>query len=224
MKNLNITLNFMAAIIIFLAVIGSLFLGYDHLKKDDPPRKIVIEYKHIDDTLKNKQIKNLSEVDSLFKDIKYLTNEIQAKQIQVINNENEKNLFDKFYSVIVAVILVIAGFFGFKNITEIKQRAIDDAIDSSKKIAEDTAIISSKTQFDKVFTKEYEGQIMKLATDSFSKIIDDESAKLNILISNLQNRIEHLENNQNNNFDRPNEEQEGDIDNNNEPTNPFDNE
>lgn len=223
MKQLNIMLNFMAAIIIFIAVLGALILGYEHLKKDEPPRKIIIEYKQSLDSLKSKQVVKLDELESLLKDVKIITNTIQDKQVQVLSKEEEKNLFDKFYSIIVAVILVIAGFFGFKNITEIKQRAIEDAQDSSKKIAEETAISSSQTQFEKVFTKEYEGQILKITTKSFAKILDEESIKLNRQISALQNRIDQLENNQNNN-ELPDEEQAGEVENNNEPVNPFDNE
>lgn len=222
MKHLNITLNFMAAIIIFIAVFGALILGYQHLKKDESPRKIIIEYKQTQDTLKNKQIVKLDKIDSLLREVKKITNNIQDKQVQVISKEEEKNIFDKFYSIIVAVILVIAGFFGFKNITEIKQRAIEDAQDSSKKIAEETAINSSKTQFEKVFTKEYEGQILKITTDSFSKILDEESVKLNRQISELQSRIDQLENNRKNN-EEPEEEPPGENENNNEPINPFDN-
>ena len=134
-----------------------------------------------------------------------------------------ENILDKFYSIIVAVILVIAGFFGFKNITEIKQRAIEDAQDSSKKIAEETAIDSSRTQFERIFTKEYEGQILKISTGSFSKILDDESTKLNRQIILLQNRIEQLEGNQINN-ELPDQEQVDEVENNNEPLNPFDHE
>ena len=223
MKQLNIMLNFMAATIIFIAVIGVLILGYEHLKKDEPPKKIIIEYKQSQDSLKNKQIVKLGKIDSLLLEVKEISNSIQDKQVQVISKEEEKNIFDKFYSIIVAVILVIAGFFGFKNITEIKQRAIEDALDSSKKIAEETAIDSSKTQFEKIFTKEYEGQILKIATDSFAKILDEESTKFNRQISSLQNRIDQLENIQNNN-EEPDDEQEGEAENNNEPVNPFDHE
>jgi hypothetical protein len=223
MKQLNNMLNFMAATIIFIAVIGVLILGYEHLKKDEAPKKIIIDYKQSQDSLKNKQIVKLGEIDSLLLEVKEISNRIQDKQVQVISKEEEKNIFDKFYSIIVAVILVIAGFFGFKNITEIKQRAIEDALDSSKKIAEETAINSSKTQFEKIFTKEYEGQILKIATDSFAKILDEESTKLNRQISSLQNRIDQLENIQNNN-EEPDDEQEGEAENNNEPLNPFDNE
>lgn len=223
MKQLNIMLNFMAAVIIFIAVIGVLVLGYEHLKKDKPPRKIIIEYIQAQDSLKNKQIVKLREIDSILLDVKKISNSIQDKQVQVISKEEEKNIFDKFYSIIVAVVLVIAGFFGFKNITEIKQRAIEDALDSSKKVAEETAINSSKTQFEKIFTKEYQGQIMKIATDSFAKILDEESTKLNRQISLLQSKIDKLENNQNGN-DESDNEQEGQVKNNNEPLNPFDHE
>ncbi len=213
----------MAAIIIFIAVTGALILGYEHLKKDDPPRKIIIEYNQSQDSLKNRQVVRLDELDSLFREVKIITNNIQDKQVQVISKEEEKNIFDKFYSIIVAVILVIAGFFGFKNITEIKQRAIEDAQDSSKKIAEETAINSSQIQFEKIFTKEYEGKILKITTESFAKILNEESTKINRQISALQNRIDQLENIQNNN-DEPDQEEEGDVENNNEPVNPFDNE
>lgn len=213
----------MAAIIIFIAVLGALIIGYEHLKKDNPPRKIIIEYNQSQDSLKSKQVVKLGELNSLLRDVKNTTNNIQDKQVQVISNEEEKNIFDKFYSIIVAVILVIAGFFGFKNITEIKQRAIEDAQDSSKKIAEETAINSSQTQFEKVFTKKYEGQILKITTESFAKILDEESIKFNRQISALHNRIDQLENNQNNN-EGPDEEQEGEVENQNEPLNPFDNE
>jgi flagellar biosynthesis chaperone FliJ len=223
MKALNNMLNFMAAIIIFIAVIAVIFLGCNHLRKDELPKKIIIEYVQSQDSLNNKQIVKLVEMDSLLLEVKEISNNIQDKQVQLISKEEEKSIFDKFYSIVVAVILVIAGFFGFKNITEIKQRAIEDALESSKKVAEEVAIKSSKTQFEKIFTKEYEGQITNIATDSFTKMLDEESTKLNRQISSLQNRIDKLENNPDNN-QGTDDEQEGDVENNNEPINPFDSE
>ena len=96
MKQLNNMLNFMAAIIIFIVVIGALFLGYQHLKKEESPRKIIIEYKQTQDSLKNNQIVKLSEIDSLLLDVKKITNSIQDKQVQVISQKEEENILDKF--------------------------------------------------------------------------------------------------------------------------------
>ena len=73
MKQLNNMLNFMAATIIFIAVIGVLILGYEHLKKDEAPKKIIIDYKQSQDSLKNKQIVKLGEIDSLLLEVKEIS-------------------------------------------------------------------------------------------------------------------------------------------------------
>lgn len=141
MKQFNNLLNYFSAIILFLAVSGFMFLSYNHLKKEDPPKKIIISYST------NKDCKNkyseLKEIDSIVNDLKYISNSIQERQIKEIKEDEEKDFFNKFYSIVVAVILVIAGFFGYKNISEIKQKALEDA----KEAAAIKAIEVSEREF-----------------------------------------------------------------------------
>ncbi|MBV2196649.1 MAG: hypothetical protein KUL78_09125 [Flavobacterium sp.] len=216
----------MAAVIIFIAVVGTMFLGFQHLRKPENPKRFEIIYTLSSDSIYDKSVMKVGNIDSLMTELKSISNEIQTKQIETIEKEEDKGIFDKFYSIIVAVVLVFAGFFGFKNITEIKQRAIEIAEESSKKIAEKTSISASEKQFEKVFTQQYKGEVMNLATDSFSTVIDQEVTRLYNQITSLEARIDVLEGKQHNNVFGDNDEQadQENTHDNNGPLNPFDNE
>ncbi len=227
MKQFNLMLNIMAALIIFFAVAGTMFLGFEHLRKPEKPKTIEIKYVISNDSIAESTVLKVGELDSLILELKSISNDIQSKQIEAVEKAEDKGIFDKFYSIIVAVVLVFAGFFGFKNITEIKGRAIEIAEESSKKIAEETAIDASQKQFEKVFTAQYKGEVMDLATASFSKVIDQEFSRLYQQIELLEARIEELEaeNPDEVGDNQINEEQAGeDMQDNNGPLNPFDNE
>ncbi|OYU93690.1 MAG: hypothetical protein CFE21_19550 [Bacteroidetes bacterium B1(2017)] len=231
MKKFNDLLNYFSAIILFIAVVGILLLSYTHLKKPEDPKKILIEYKIVQDTTNFKQIANLKQIDSLLLEVKGLANNIQSKQIETIKDTEEKDFFNKFYSIIVAVILVIAGFFGYKNISEIKQRAIEEAEESAKKIAEEKSVEVSNREFEKIFTQQYKGEVLNLATESFSTTFNEEYIKIRDIQLTLEKRIENLENKSNIINDYPNPEtpqEDGDSEDqetkNVEPINPFGNE
>ncbi|MBI1183892.1 hypothetical protein GC194_06450 [bacterium] len=230
MKQFSLLLNIMAAVIIFIAVLGIMYLGFQHLRKQENPKRIEIVYTLANDSIVDNSVVKIGNLESLMNELKSISNEIQAKQIETINKDEDKGIFDKFYSIIVAVVLVFAGFFGFKNITEIKTRAIEIAEESSKKIAEDTAINASEKQFEKVFTAQYKGEVLDLATASFSKVIDQEVTQLYNQITLLESRIDALEGNQTiDNIDGDDGYADGPADGENTednhlPLNPFDNE
>lgn len=193
----NNFLNWLSALILFFAIILVFLLSYSHLKKDNI-NKVVIKYELVGkDSIKiiNSEIE-FKKIDStLTKLAEYSTN-IENKQIKLIEKEENNDYFNKFYSIIVAVILVIAGFFGYKNVAEIKQRAIEEAKEESKKtaneIAKDIAVESSKTEFNNIFTAQYKNEVFEQATEATNKLINEEIENLKKDIVEINKKIEEL--------------------------------
>jgi hypothetical protein len=222
-------LNIMAAVIIFIAVLGTMYLGFQHLQKPETPKRIELMYTLSNDSISEKSVVKIGNIDSLMTELKSISNDIHTKQIEAIDKEQDKGIFDKFYSIIVAVVLAFAGFFGFKNITEIKSRAIEIAKESSKKIAKKIANSTSENQFKEFFTTRFKGEVMDLVTASVSNLIDQEVTKLYVQITKLEARIEALEgyepNDNGGDDDDDGGPTEGEIaEYNNGPLDPFDNE
>ncbi|WP_298121351.1 hypothetical protein [Flavobacterium sp.] len=232
MKQFNNLLNYFSAIILFMAVLGFMFLSYNHLKKEDPPKKIIISYSTNKDSLN--KYSEFNKIDSLVKELKNISNSIHERQIKEIKEDEEKDFFNKFYSIVVAVILVIAGFFGYKNISEIKQKAIEDAKEAAEikasAVAETKAIEVSEREFNLIFTQQYRAEVMAQATQAFSETFETEYARIHSLYIELDRRIQALEPpidpNLDNENDLPNDDEnlpDNDADT-NEPLNPFGNE
>lgn len=195
MKNYHVFLNIVATIIIGLAVIGVLAISFNYLKiPATKVQTIKIEYNNSKDVKKN--LIAIKKLDSLLTEIKTTSNKIQQKQLELVENKSDDNFFNKLYTAIVAIILAIAGFFGFKSISEIKTQALDDAkIEATKIAKEESTKISkeesrkiAKKEFRIMFNDEYEAKIFTKANQAMNAFLMSE-------INNLETRIFALEEN-----------------------------
>lgn len=194
----NNFLNWLSALILFFAIILVFLLSYSHLKKDNID-KIEIKYELVGkDSIKiiNSDLE-FKKIDSTLLKLAEYSNNIESKQIKLIEKQENNDYFNKFYSIIVAVILVIAGFFGYKNVAEIKQRAIEEAKEESKKtandVAKDVAVESSKAEFNNIFTAQYKNEVFEQATEATNKLINEEIENLKKDIASINKKIEELE-------------------------------
>jgi|GEM_PF-4864681 len=223
MKNYHIFLNVVATSIIAIAVIGVLTLSFNYLKiPSNKIQTIKIEYHNSQDIKKNELA--IKKIDSLLNSIKITSNRIQQKQLELVENKSDDNFFNKLYTAIVAIILAIAGFFGFKSISEIKTQALEDAKieatkiakDESTKIAKDESRKIAKKEFRIMFDNEYEAKVFAKANQAMNIFLANE-------IGVLENRIFALEeiirqNNlnpevDNENFDQPEPQQNDQLEN-----------
>lgn len=209
MKNYHVFLNVIATIVIGIAVIGVLTLSFNYLTI--PAAKIQtikIEYHNSQDLKKNELA--IKKLDSLLTSIKVTSNKIQQKQLELVENKSDDNFFNKLYTAIVAIILAIAGFFGFKSISEIKTQALDDAkIEATKIAKEESTKISkkesrkvAKDEFQIMFNDEYEAKVFAKANQAMNTFLATEIGVLETRIFALEEIIR--QNNQNPNTDEVN--------------------
>lgn len=194
----NNFLNWLSALILFFAIVLVFLLSYSHLRKDNI-NKVEIKYELVGkDSIKiiNSDIE-FKKIDSTLLKLAEYSKNIESKQIKLVEKQENTDYFNKFYSIIVAVILVIAGFFGYKNVAEIKQRAIEEAKEESKKtaneVAKDVAVESSKTEFNNIFTAQYKNEVFEQATEATNKLINEEIENLKREINTINKKIEKLE-------------------------------
>lgn len=213
-KKYQLFLNIIATVIIAIAVIGVLIISYNYLKiPDTKTQTIKIEY-HISNTKNEESNKTeIKKLDSILKAITKTSNKIQQKQLELIDDKSDENFFNKLYTAIVAIILAIAGFFGFKSISEIKSQAIEDAKKESTniakkestKIAKKIAKKEAKEEFTRTFNPEYEASVFAQANQAMNELLRTE-------IQSLDERVFALEQNGDNpddNIDNDNPDENG---------------
>lgn len=209
MRKYDLFLNVTATIIIGIAVIGILFLSFSYLSGHDSDIKTIkIEYEQFKSDSTAQQIQNKIELklDSTLQQLTKTSNEIQNRQLKLIEDKENDNFFNKLYTAIVAIILSIAGFFGFKSMSEIKSRAIEEA-----KIEAATA---AAIEFNKTFNDEYEASIFTKSNEAMNEFLRTEIASLEDRINTLEEAM------QENHINIPQDDNENDD----ELENPFDNE
>ena len=209
MKKYDLFLNITATIIIGIAVIGILIISFSYLSSNDIETKTIkIEYQQFAQDSTSNQIQNkiALKLDSTIQELTKTSNRIQKRQLQLIDDKENDNFFNKLYTAIVAIILSIAGFFGFKSMSEIKSRAIEEAKQEASNAAE--------KEFERTFNDEYEAKIFQKSNEVMNDFLRTEIASLEDRVNTLEEAM------QENHIDIPQYENE----NNDELENPFDNE
>lgn len=211
-KNYHIILDIIATTIIGLAVILTIIVGYNYLKFPSPKiQTIKIEYHGIKtDSINALNKLEIIKIDSLLKEIKTTSNKIQQVQMEVVEKKSDDSFYNKFYTAIVAIILALAGFFGFKSISEVKTQAIEDAKKESTRVAKKVSPKVAREEFTRIFDIEYQAGVSALANEAMTNF-------LRVQIGALEDRIFLLEEIRRNGGDGS---QEGDAQNNN-PENPI---
>jgi len=197
MEKLNLFLNYAAGIIIALAVIGTFALTYNFLSIEDEPIQVIkIEYHGVKtDSINELNKLEIQEINHLLSKITEISNEINLNQKKQIDIKNNENFISKIYTALIAIILTIAGFFGFKSVNEIKHQAITEA----KEKAEQTA----EKEFKNLFDKKYRAEVQREATEAFSKVWKEEIEVLESRIIEIEKNITipKATDNKNENFD-----------------------
>lgn len=214
MEKFSNYLNYIAATIIAVVVIGILIISFKFVGNEEPSiQKIKIEYHGVKtDSINELNKLEIEKITYLLDSIKSISNKIQQKQIKLIEEKESEDFFNKLYTAFIAIILAIAGFFGFKSVSEIKQRAITDAKEQARYIAD--------KEFDNIFDKKYRATVAEESTQALSQILKTE-------VGNLEDRISKLEKDCNNKIETEfdvSENSENSKDNNNQPENIFDDE
>ncbi|MEX0813274.1 MAG: hypothetical protein WD048_13730 [Chitinophagales bacterium] len=184
MQKFSSYLNFIAATIIGITVIGVLLISFKNLsKKPDEIKTIKIEYHEVKlDSVNHLSIIEIRKIDSLLHGIQKTSNEIQNRQLNLVKEKENDNFFNRLYTAIIAIILALAGFFGFKSVTEIQERAVKDA-------KEEANIIAQK-QFAKIFNDTYKASVFQECTSAVTELIRNEIGDLDSRVTNLENSTE----------------------------------
>lgn len=230
MKGYNLLLNTIAALVIGLAIIGLLLLTLKSLKTEPSEIKTIkIEYhiKKTDSTF----IENNTEIlkiDSLLNEIQKTSNFIQNRQLELVKDKEDDTFFNKLYAAIVAIILAIAGFFGFKSTNDIRSRAIEEAKKESSNIAKEVAKESAIKEFNTTFDQEYKGEVFKQATKASNEVLRDEIGSLEKTLDKFHKRLDKLELKNivptKDSSEGETSDQENNVESDDEPENPFNDE
>ena len=180
MDKFSVFLNYIAAIILAAVIFLGLFIVFKEINSEKQvPKTLVIEMK-LDKEAKTMPLdkSQVNELKKVLADLLNVSEDLKKRQAE-IKTEKDDNFFDKIYTAIIAIVIAIAGFFGFKSVSDIKERAIKDANDRAETIA--------KSEFSNVFTTEYKAAITKEVTEIImSKVVKEQ-------IEELGNRISALE-------------------------------
>ena len=219
MEKFSNYLNYIAATIIAVVVIGVLIISFKFVGNEKPPIKTIkIEYHGVKtDSINELNKIEIQKISILLDSIKATSNKIQQKQIQLIEEKERDDFFNKLYTAFIAIILAIAGFFGFKSVSEIKQRAITDAKEQAKYIAD--------KEFDKIFDNKYRATVLEESTQALSQILKNEVGSLEDRMTKLEKDCSKTTGTETDNIepsDSHKEEKENTI--NNQPENIFDDE
>lgn len=198
-------LNYIAAIILVAVIFLGLYIVFNEFHSEKQmPHSVTVQVVDKEGKTLLTDKSQVNELKKVLVDIQNVSNEIKKRQAE-IKAEKEENFFDKIYTAIIAIVIAIAGFFGFKSVSDIRERAIKDAKDQAESIA--------KLEFNNVFTTAYRAEIAKEVTDVLMfKLVKPE-------IEELEKRINSLEQVEE---DSKGDDSKGDKkDDANNPTNPF---
>ncbi|MBD5585850.1 MAG: hypothetical protein HDQ88_12270 [Clostridia bacterium] len=158
--------------IIGVLIIGAiaLLVGYFFMKGHAPESHhihFVLTYDTIQHTVKD--LYTRAEVDSLVTTLQSHEALLEQKYQYILNQHEEEDRMRMWVTIIVGLILSIAGFFGFKNISELKKQCREDASSIASGVATSTAeTVAEKKAEEKaneVATKVAEKETAKIAKD-----------------------------------------------------------
>lgn len=193
-KGFSQFLDYLAASILGLAVFATLLAAFNYLTFPSKEiQTIKIEYHAVKtDSINSLNKIEIKTIDSLLNEIKTTSNKIEQEQLEVVEKKSDDSFYNKFYTAVVAIILALAGFFGFKSMTEVKTQAVTDAKEEATKVAKKIA----KTEFEKAFTTEFEAAVYAKANKAMTDFLREE-------YGSLENRILALEQKSENGTDEP---------------------
>lgn len=144
----------------------------------------------------NLETKDLNKINQnnelIYKSIDSMLVNFQRNQSIILAEKKERESFISFTSGILAIIIAISGFFGFKSINEMKKAAIDSAEEQAK------AFLRNKdSEIDELYEKKISKAVdIKIETvkmldkDNVKTIIKKDINALNAEIQTLNLRIE----------------------------------
>lgn len=185
MEKLNRFISYLAAIILFATVMMVITLVNSFLSNSSIPvksQKLVIEYKI--DSVHNVKYNNLEvrKLDSLMSLITSKHDLIDKKQEILLQSQLNDTFLNKIFTALIAFILALAGFFGFKSINEIKAQSIEDSVKATKEDA--------RLEFNKVFTNEYKSEIFNQSQNATNEFIRTELDQIRTDILTIQAILE----------------------------------
>jgi len=122
----------------------------------------------------------IKRLDSINKSIQENLNEIKKVQDNIISSKQDESLMQKIFVSLVALIFAIAGFFGYKSMSEIKVQSLEQAKEEAKKATE------------RIFVEEFENRVFSKSLDALKTYSNKELENLNQKISRLEADIEEL--------------------------------
>jgi hypothetical protein len=136
------------SVLLLCIVVANLFLS---CPKEKYSKEIQISYHLNSSNLKDSTCKDYYKVidennNKLLKEINSSLNKEYSRIQAIIDSKEEQNIYNSYCAGIIALIIGVAGFFGFKSINEMKKDAIESSERESKKIAEKTANEVTKSQ------------------------------------------------------------------------------
>jgi hypothetical protein len=143
--------NLASVIVVSISVIAIISAGvFFFYPKDETAINVKVNYTISIDTINVKdgklilkanseKINQLKENNKLvYKNINKLIEDFEKKHKNNIQSSKNQTDFTSYASAIFALIVSIAGFFGFKSINEMKLAAIEAAIEESNKVSENS--------------------------------------------------------------------------------------
>lgn len=189
--------NIMSVIVVMMSVAAITFAAIKIFNKTDnvAETRVKVEYRLQIDTIAVKHLKDSTSIyylktitdnnKKIYNQIDRLLRNYQERQSEIINESKNQSDFVSYASAIFALILSVAGFFGFKSINEMKKEAIELATEDAKKAAIEEAK-KSFNEIQKIHDESLNVKIQKITQEG----IQSATARLTDEISALREELD----------------------------------
>lgn len=142
--------------------------------------------------IETKDLNNINKNNELiYKKIDSMLVNFQSNQKVILEEKKEREGFISFTSGILAIIIALSGFFGFKSINEMKLKAIESAEEEAKKFLRDK-VSEIDEKYNDLIYKAVDNRIKTvkmLNNDDVESIVKSKTDELKIKIETLELKI-----------------------------------
>ncbi|MHC1777539.1 MAG: hypothetical protein AB9834_19230 [Lentimicrobium sp.] len=192
-----------SVIVVAISVLAIIFAAIKLFRSSENVEKItvMVEYKFVTDPNRLCYFKDstssyyMREIvknnDRIYSQINSLLSNQQERIDAIQKSDKSRSEFISYASAIFALIISIAGFFGYKSMLELKKAAIEIATEDAKK----AAIEEAKAAFTEI-QREYDEILQNRISTISNDIIRHQLSTINDEISSIKDRLDERINNE----------------------------
>ncbi len=184
-------LNYVSALIIIASIGVLIFIIYVSISNSENLVKYQLDLKFekskVQDSTKYYITQqNLDSLKFYTKSIDRKIERIETIREDILKLRKEESYYGRIYTSIIALILALAGFFGFKTMTDIKSLSIERAEEAAKSASIESAEKTSK----EILTEEFVTKSHEKALSNVRKLYEKDIDDINQRIFDLEQKVD----------------------------------